>query len=180
MEYFPPPAPFYFGQSFTTTTATAENNIVFNWFSDVPATTPYALGTGFLLSSAYTGTPAGLNSATPGFLGQADAAGGFYTFDSSLTLFPGTQYFFYGNALIPTGAKSGGNVYAGGTAFFSTSADVNFLTDPRGLSGNFRVTGSPVGASVPDGGASALLLGLGVGALLVIQRALGRRETALA
>lgn len=45
---------------------------------------------------------------------------------------------------------------------------------------NFRVTGSPAGASVPDSGATALLLGLGVAALLISQRALGRHETDLA
>ncbi len=174
------PESFYVGQSFTTTTATAENNIAFNFFSDVPATTPYALGTGFLLSSVYTGTPADLSSATTGFLGQADAAGGFYTFAPSLTLAPGTQYFFYENALIPQGARSGGNVYPGGTTQFTFSADSNFLPNDTGLSSNFRVTGSPAGASVPDGGASALLLGLGVAALLISQRALGRRETPLA
>jgi len=149
------PISFYVGQSFTTTTATAVNNIAFNFFSDVPATTPYALGTGFLLSSVYTGTPAGLSSATPGFLGQADAAGGVYTFDSSLTLAPGTQYFFYVNALIPAGARSGGNVYAGGVAFFTTSADVNFSPNPNGNSGNFRVTGSPVAASFSATGSLA-------------------------
>ncbi len=120
-----------------------------------------------------------LSSATPGFLGQADAAGGFYTFAPSLTLAPGTQYFFYENALIPQGARSGGNVYPGGTTQFTFSADSNFLPNDTGLSSNFRVTGSPAGASVPDGGASALLLGLGVAALLISQRALGRRETAL-
>ena len=141
------------------------------------------MGTGFLFSSGYTGTPAALSlvtEATTGFLGQADAAGGFYTFAPSLTLAPGTQYFFYGNALIPQGARSGGNVYAGGMAPFSLSANSNFIPHPTGNSANFRVTGSPAGAPVPDGGASALLLGLGVAALLISQRALGRRETALA
>lgn len=49
---------FYQGQSFTTVTVTPESNIAFNFFSDVPATTPYALGTGFLLSMQYLGTPA--------------------------------------------------------------------------------------------------------------------------
>ncbi len=176
----------YTGQSFTTTTATAQNNIRFNYFLDLNVTTPLALGTGFLFSSAYTGTPADLadlSSATPGFLGQADAAGGFYTFDSSLTLAPGTQYFFYENLPIDQFGRSGGPgptgniVYAGGVAFFTfpNSPNSNFVPDPNGFSGNFLVTGS----SVPDGGASALLLGLGVAALLISQRALGRRETAL-
>lgn len=168
----------YTGQSFTTTTATAENNIRLNYFLDVD----------------YAGTPAGLSSlssATPGFLGQAVAAGGFYTFDSSLTLAPGTQYFFYEDAVINQGGRSGGPgvlgvpggiVYTGGVAFFTfpASPNSNFVVDPNGFSANFRVTGSPAGASVPDSGASALLLGLGVAALLISQRALGRHETPLA
>ena len=83
----------YFGQSFTTVTLSPESNIAFNFFSNVPATTPYAVGTGFLLSMEYLGTPANLSSATPGFLGQATASGGFYTFNSSLTLFPPPNTF---------------------------------------------------------------------------------------
>ncbi len=165
-----------------------------NYFLDLANTTPLAVGTGFLFSSAYTGTPAGLSSlssATPGFLGQAVTAGGFYIFDSNLTLAPGTQYFFYENAVINQGGRSGGPgvggptagpVYLGGVAFFTfpTSPNSNFVVDPSGFSANFRVTGSPVRASVPDGGASALLLGLGLGALLISRRALGRREPPLA
>ncbi len=65
-QFFTPES-FYVGQSFTTTTATAENNIAFNFFSDVPATTPYALGTGFLLSSVYTGTPRPSAQRRPAF-----------------------------------------------------------------------------------------------------------------
>ena len=77
----------------------------------------------------YTGTPSALSSATPGFLGQATASGGFYTFDPSLILLPGTQYFFYENGFLPSGAITGGNVYAGGQAYYSGSADSNFVPD---------------------------------------------------
>jgi hypothetical protein len=129
-------SPGYSGQSFTTVTVTPESNIAFNFFSDLPATTPYALGTGFLLSMEYLGTPADLSSATPGFLGQATASGGFYTFDPSLTLLPATQYFFYENALIPGSSIIGGNVIAGGQQYLTVSANSDFAGIE--LSSNFR------------------------------------------
>jgi len=105
----------------------------------------------------YTGTPSALSSATPGFLGQATASGGFYTFDSSLILLPGTQYFFYENGFLPSGAITGGNVYAGGQAYYSGSADSNFVPD-FGDSANFRVTGLPT----PDSASTWRLFLLGV------------------
>jgi hypothetical protein len=118
---------------------------------------PYALGTVFLLSMEYTGTPSSLSSATLGFLGQATASGGFYTFNSSLTLLPNHQYFFYENALIPTLTLTGGNIIAGANQYASVSAtNGNFFTvGSRSL--NFRVTGSPAG--VPDSGTTVSLLG---------------------
>jgi VPDSG-CTERM motif len=160
-----------YGQSFTTVTGTPESNIAFNFFSNqFPPTTPYALGTGFLLSMEYLGTAANLSSATPGFLGQATASGGFYTFDPSLTLLPATQYFFYENAVIPASAITGGNVIAGGHLYF-TNGDNN----PFGVSSvslNFRVTGSPAGVGVPDGGSTVSLLSLASLGLVALRRKL--------
>jgi len=152
-------APGYFGQSFTTVTVSPESNVAFNFFSDFSATTPYALGAGFLLSMQYTGTPSALSASTPGFLGQATASGGFYTFNPSLTLLPSTQYFFYENALIPVGAITGGNVYAGGQDYYAVSASSNFAVGT--LSTNFRVTGSVV-SGVPDSASTWTLLLLGL------------------
>jgi VPDSG-CTERM motif len=156
----------YWGQSFTTVASGPESNIAFNLFSDVPATTPYALGTGFLLSMAYTGTPSSLSSATPGFLGQANASGGFWTFNSSLTLLPNTQYFFYENAAL--GSITGNNFYAGGQYSYTFSDSGNFID--AGLSINFRVTGSPAG--VPDGGSTLSLLGFALAGVAVLRRKL--------
>ena len=157
---------FYFGQSFTTVAGSPESNIAFNFFSDVPATTPYAVGTGFLLSMAYTGTPSSLSSATPGFLGQANASGGFWTFNSSLTLLANTQYFFYENAL--SDSITGGNSYAGGQLYFANLADGDFAG--LGISNNFRVTGSPAG--VPDTGTTFSLLGFASLGLVALRRKL--------
>src|SRR5579862_3066893 len=78
----------FVGQEFVTPAGPAEDNLVFNFYSDTSATTPAAFGTGFLLSSAYAGLPGGLSSSTSGFLGQAAASGGVFTFAPSITLQP--------------------------------------------------------------------------------------------
>jgi hypothetical protein len=156
----------YWGQSFTTVTSGPESNIAFNLFSDVPATTPYALGTGFLLSMAYTGTPSSLSSATPGFLGQANASGGFYTFNPSLTLLPNTQYFFYENAVL--GSISGNNLYLGGHYYSSHSDSDGFFGASNSI--NFRVTGSPAG--VPDAGTTFSLLSFALLGVVALRRKL--------
>jgi hypothetical protein len=145
----------YAGQSFTTAAGPSETDIAFNFFSDVPATTPFATGTGFLLSQAYTGLPGDLGTSTPGFLGEATAAGGFYEFGPGVTLAGGTQYWFYENALIPAGDISGGNVAPGGNDYFTFSAGADFRGFPQ--STNFEVTGTPV----PEP-SSLALCGLGV------------------
>jgi hypothetical protein len=64
------------GQSFTTAAGPAQTTIVFNFFSDFPATTPYALGTGCRLSQEYLGLPRNSSLSPLGSLGQATAAGG--------------------------------------------------------------------------------------------------------
>ncbi|HEY5743180.1 MAG TPA: VPDSG-CTERM sorting domain-containing protein [Terrimicrobiaceae bacterium] len=164
------------GQSFTTVAGGPASNITFNFFSDVPATTPYAQGLGYLYSMEYTGTLGNIGSG-PGFLGQATPSGGFYTFDPALTLSPLTQYFFYTRAFATI---SFGGVYAGGQAY-GTVTDLNstYDPDPDGRSWNFRVTGTPV-SGVPDTGTSALLLGLSFIGIFVVQRAIGWRQQRVA
>jgi len=153
----------FVGQSFTTTNLVPVTNVSFNFFSDIPATTPYAIGSGFLLSSAYAGTPAALGATTPGFLGQASAVGGFYNFGADVTLLPATQYFFYENALVPPSTLTG-DVLVGGLGYLTTNPATPF--SPANAFFNFRVTGTPAG--VPEGGSTIVLLSLallGLGAL---------------
>ena len=149
----------YFGQSFTTITASPVTNIAFS-FEAAPYSTasPYALGTAYLLSSPYTGLPSGLSSQTPGFLGVATASGGVYSFGSSVTLQPHTQYFLYENALFPDDAIYGGGQYAGGTVYYALpsslppplSANHPFVPDPGSNSACFLVTGVPLSPTVFD------------------------------
>jgi hypothetical protein len=144
-------------QSFTPVGAGAFTNITFNFFSDAAATTPSAGGTAFLLSTVNLNFPVLLSSATPGFLGSAAAAGGFYNFGSSVTLLGGTQYFLYTNASFPVAGFHFGN-YSGGDAYYSLGAA--FQTLP-GLDAHFRVTGDAV-TSVPDGGPATVMFAMSV------------------
>jgi hypothetical protein len=161
----------FYGESFITPAGTSFNNIVFTFLTNHPTDDPFALGTGFLLSSQYLGTPAALSNATPGFLGQATASGNLYTFAPSLTLSPSTTYFFYENSAVPAtnGSNSiwGGNADAGRQFYYTNSSASNF--SPQGAAANFRVTGS----AVPEPSTSALLLSVGLASLFVVCRSRG-------
>jgi hypothetical protein len=159
-----------FGESFTTTSLVAETNITFNFFADVPATTPAAFGTGFLLSQEYLGPASGLSPATPGFLAQATASGGTYSFGSLVTLQPSTKYYFYENALVPLNSVSGSAVYTGGSFYYAYGPTSNFLTGfSQGAHANFLVQGTAAlqdATAVPEprgcnlAGLAALIFGL--------------------
>jgi hypothetical protein len=151
----------FIGQSFTTTPAGVFNNIAFNFFSQSMTSftaTPYASGSGFLFSMPYTGPASSISSTapgSPGFLGQATAVGGFWTFDPSMTLLGGTQYYFY-TGVIGMGSITGGGVYGGGTGYITSSGFPSNPFDGGVAPHNFRVTGIPVPET-----ASIWLLGIG-------------------
>ncbi len=160
-----------YGQTFTLTGTGTFTNVTFNFFQgSAAAPIPYALGTAFLLSAPYTGTAAGLSSGTAGYLGQAVAAGGFYSFGAGVTLTAGPLYFLYTNGLFPDATLRGGagNPYAGGDMLLSL-ANGDYAPANPGFDAGFRVTGDAVGA--PDGGSTALLLALGVAGLWFGRRA---------
>jgi hypothetical protein len=140
----------YFGQSFTVGGTGTFDDIVFNF--DTSTLAPYAIGTGYLFSVAYTGLPTALSSSDPGYLGSASASGGTYSFASSLDLTAGTEYYFYENADIPAGAISGGNTITGGENYYASVATGDFAAE--GDSANFLVTGS---AATPEPSTFALL-----------------------
>ena len=159
--------PVFVGQSFTVLGSGSFTNIVANFFSDEPASTPLAAGTGFLLSTAYTGSAGALSSSTPGYLGQAVGSGGLYSFGSSVTLVAGTQYFLLSNEAM-TLSGSTAESYAGGILSLSSSSSNNFTIAP-GQDAAFRISGTAA-SSTPDGGSTLALLGLALGAVAVVRR----------
>lgn len=144
VEYGPAPSPAGHaqapGQSITTPAGGPWSNIQFSWIRSSDGSR-LAEGSLFLLSSAYSGTPASLSSSTTGFLGVATVSGGgvgtSYTFDPSVTLQPNTQYFFYSNNR-PGGVGAvdidGGGTYTGGSRYGSANGTGGFVTRPGDVS----------------------------------------------
>lgn len=136
----------FFGESFTTPASVTWNNVTFNFYADVPATTPAAAGIAFLLTQEYLSTPNGLSSSTLGFVAESTGIStGEYIFAPSLTLQPSTMYFVYENGNM---TASGGNTVSGDLAYVTSSGTGNFVTAQTQAS-NFLLTGSAV-TSVPE------------------------------
>ena len=145
----------YVGQSFSVFGSGTYNDINFNFYT--PGETPYAIGIGYLFSAPYGGTPTGLSSAAPGYLGSAVAAGSTYRFDPSVILSAGNSYYFYEDALVPEGTIAGGPASSN---FYYAAYGPNELFGP-GVSGtsNFLVTGDlTVGSVAPTPEPSSLVL----------------------
>jgi len=153
------------GQSFTIPGSGAFTNISFNFLSG--ADLPRAAGTGFLLSTAYAGTPTALSNATPGYLGSAAATDGFYNFGSTVTLLGGTQYFFYSDTVV-THTRSGSDGYPGGS-YYNSSSVITGFANPAG-DANFGVSGTAVVSPPPPPGTlTGFTAGVGSGANFVGQ-----------
>ena len=164
---------YYTGQSFTVTGSGSYTNIRFNFFTGTDPITPYAVGTGFLFSSAYTGLPGDLNSGLSGYLGQAGASGGYYDFGATVTLVAGVQYFFYSNGAMAPGLRYNSGTYLGGDQWQTLNSTTNFASlGSGGDDALFRVTGDAVVDRVPDSGTTAAMLGLGLLGLAALRRRL--------
>jgi hypothetical protein len=154
-------AAVFSGQSFTTPSGGPWDDISFNLYSNVPATTPTAGGTAFLLTEEYLGTPAGLSGSTPGFLAQSTGiSGGVWDFAAGVVLNPSTQYWIYENASL---VASGNNDISGGQQYFTYSSSTDFAAE--GISANFTLSGS----AVPEP-STAGLTGLALAALVIAAR----------
>jgi hypothetical protein len=160
---------FFVGQSVTTPGTGPWNDLAFNWFDLSGAAV--AGGTLFVYDQAFAGTPAALNAAAPGFIGQsATIVAGVWHFAPSVILQANTQYFFYSNvALSVSGSGGPATAYPGGSAYFSNGAEA-FFTDPVD-DANFRLTGTPV----PEP-ATGLLVLTGLGAARLARRRRTRQQ----
>jgi hypothetical protein len=156
-----------FGQSLMTPSGGPWHDLTFNFFSDVPPTTPIAAGTAFLLTQEYLGTPANLGSA-PGLQAQtSNIVAGQWVFAPGVTVQPNTMYWIYQNAIFPQ--ISLGNTVAGIHDYFANTANINFSAESTSI--NFRLSGDVV----PE---PASLTLLGIGAVGLIGYGWRRRWTA--
>lgn len=159
-----PNASGFFGQNFVVTGSGSYTDITFSFYAYPSTSTPYALGVGYLFSSPYSGTPAGLSSAADNLLGSAAAINGAYSFGSSVVLSAGQNAYFYEDALLPQNAITG---QAAAENFFYSSAATSTFTEYTHRSNDYVVTGTSADAATPPAAAtpepsSVLLLGTGL------------------
>ena len=160
------------GQAFLVLGSGDYTNIAFNFYD--PSQNPYAIGTAYLFSSPYAGTPADLTSAA-GILGSATAHNGFYDFGSSVTLTTGNTYYLFEDTVIPAGSILGASPTS--PQFFE-APDVNSVFGAVGATANYTVTGDSVlvGATPTPEPTSFVLLSSGlVGSLTFLRKRLRSR-----
>jgi hypothetical protein len=160
----------YWGETFQTPAGGPWNTLTFNFFSDSAATTAEATGILYLLNLEYLGTPSDLSSSTPGFIGSTAASGGLWTFNPSLSVSAGTEYWVYVDTAQPTIYGGVAAVANQGPYYTDSSADPYFaLTD---TDVNFNFSGST--GEREDTPEPTTLLLMAPALLLVLRRRLAR------
>ena len=158
----------WFGESFTTPGGGAWNNITFNFYSDLDATTPYALGTLYLFDQVFTGVPSTLSSSDVGFIANATSVvNNVWIFDPSIVLQPNTQYAVYSDTPFSAGSITGGETvdYASAYMYFVNEQDQTGYF-PFTNTANFSLGGTSISDAspvVPEPGTTSMLsMGLAV------------------
>ncbi len=144
----------YFGATFTTPCGGPWNNITFSFYGTpasggAPASAPEAAGTAFLLTQAYTGSPSGLSSSTPGYVASSvSGSGGVYVFPPTVVLNPNTQYWVFEN-----GQLSAISYQAGSPTYnYAVGQSGNDFSPPNTGGGMFNYTLG--GTPIPPSGSS--------------------------
>ena len=158
------------GFSFTTAASgTSWDDLVMTLFEDTNSTIPIAVGTGYLLSSPYTGSVTGLSGVSD--IASAVASGGAYTFAPSVTLAANTQYWFYEDGVTSPSlglgyapSNAGQTLYVG----FNGPTFQDFTADP-GDGINFQLTAAPMATGVPEP-VTLSLFGAGLAGMAAIRR----------
>lgn len=136
------------GQSVTIPNPGQYSGISFHFFD--ASNQPLAVGTLYLFSSVYTGTPDDLASASY-LAASVIAAGNEYVFDPAVLLDGGKQYFFFADAAF-SARGSITDHYSGGARYSTPDGTTGFDGPARGDL-NFVLSGTPV----PEPAAAALL-----------------------
>jgi hypothetical protein len=157
------------GQSLTTPAGGPWNNLTFNWFNTGGAPNPgtpnpIAVGTLFLLSQEYLGTPGALNAATAGYIAQSqNIASGMYVFGPGATIQPNTTYFFYTNQTVPN--NSGDGDVIPGSAYGNVGSGGTYVKLPGGTLGGVDARFRLQGSVVPEPHAGLLAMAISLAAL---------------
>jgi hypothetical protein len=151
--------PYWLGQEFNIAgpAGSTNSNLAFNFYATVNpgnvAITPEAAGTLYLLTQAYTGTPAGLSTSTPGEIATATASGGVWTFATGLSISSNTNYWVYSDTSFQTYAANGLFTPAAGalTGYNAQTANTNnFAVQSTALTPLFLLNGTQMTAAVPE------------------------------
>ena len=122
--------PSAYGQSFTIPGGTNWDNIKFNFYEWPSFALKYANGNLHILSSQFLGPPSGLSNSNNLVATSTGITNGQWTFDPSVMLTAGTQYWAYMETVDTKPCATGLNAYSGGTAYVCSGVGVPYVELP--------------------------------------------------